>query len=124
MTRFLGFAAFGFAFDLTLLALLREFTDLPRPAAVSIAFWITYILNFFLNRYFAFDAAHRNLGGQLTRFIPQVLVDYGLTVGGVELYAALGANELVARVIAGGTNAVFNYVMYRFWTFRGADQNH
>ncbi len=117
LTRFLGFAALGFAIDVSLLALLSTYADLPRWADVSIAFWITYAINFVLNRYFAFDAAHRDLSGQLTRYIPQVLTDFALTVFGVELYTYLGASLIAARIIAGATNAIFNYVVYRFWTF-------
>lgn len=124
LTRFLAFAALGFTIDVTLLFLLETFTSLPLWASVSIAFWITYTVNFVMNRYFAFDAGHRDLSGQLTRYIPQVLVDYGLTVFGVELYTYLGAGLILARVIAGATNAIFNYVMYRWWTFGRSRSSH
>ncbi|GEM_PF-3012331 len=120
LTRFLAFAALGFTIDVTLLFLLDYFTPLPLWASVTIAFWITYSINFVMNRFFAFDAAHRDLSGQLTRFIPQVLIDFGLTLGGVELYTYLGASVIMARVIAGATNAIFNYVIYRWWTFGGS----
>ncbi|GIF61984.1 hypothetical protein Ais01nite_00190 [Asanoa ishikariensis] len=116
--RFLGLAGVGFAFDLTLLAVLDAVTPLPPAATVSIAFWATYALNFALNRTFAFHASGDGVRGQLARFAPQVLGDYVLTVAGVTVLGALGIGLVPARIIAGGTNLVFNYVLYRWWTFR------
>lgn len=121
-TRFTGLAAIGFAFDLTLLALLNRFTPLPTAATVSIAFWVTYALNFTLNRYFAFEAHGHDhpVGPQVLRFVVQVLGDYVLTLGGVIALQRLGLNIVLARVGAGGTNLVWNYLLYRFWTFKDA----
>ncbi len=118
VTRFLALAGVGFAFDLTLLAVLDAVTPLPTAATVSIAFWTTYALNFALNRRFAFHASGHGVRGQLVRFAPQVLGDYVLTVAGVTALGALGVGLVPARIIAGGTNLVFNYVLYRWWTFR------
>ncbi|WP_203718633.1 GtrA family protein [Asanoa siamensis] len=118
MTRFLALAALGFGFDLTLLAVLDATTPLPPAATVTIAFWLTYALNFALNRTFAFHANGHGVRGQLARFAPQVLGDYVLTVVGVTALGALGLGLVPARIIAGGTNLVFNYVLYRWWTFR------
>ncbi|HTF09444.1 MAG TPA: GtrA family protein [Asanoa sp.] len=118
LTRFLALAALGFAFDLTLLAVLHAVTPLPTAATVSIAFWVTYALNFALNRNFAFHADRQGVRGQLARFAPQVLGDYLLTLIGVTLFGALGLGLVLARIASGGTNLVFNYVLYRWWTFR------
>ena len=116
--RFLAFAALGFAFDLGLLLLLRHMTPLPGYACVSIAFWATYALNFVLNRYFTFEANHSNVGPQLARFAVQVIGDYALTLAVSLGLQALGLNLALSRLAAGGTNLVFNYVLYRWWTFR------
>lgn len=120
LARFLIFSGTGFLIDVTLLFLLEVFTPLPRWAAVSIAFWITYLgFNFPMNRRFSFHADSGSASKQFVRFIPQVLADFALTVGGVEFYARVfGVSDVVARVIAGFTNLVLNYIAYRFWTFR------
>jgi putative flippase GtrA len=118
LPRFLLLSAVGFAFDLTLLTLLHRLTSLPNAAAVTLAFWATYALNFALNRHIAFGAHGRPMGPQLARFVPQVLGDYGLTLTAVLALQAIGLPLTVARVVAGGTNLVFNYVLYRWWTFR------
>jgi putative flippase GtrA len=118
LTRFLALAGLGFGFDLALLAVLDAVTPLPAPATVTIAFWLTYALNFALNRTFAFRAGGHGVRGQLVRFAPQVLGDYALTVAGVAALGALGVALVPARVVAGGTNLLFNYALYRWWTFR------
>jgi len=118
LPRFLLLAGVGFAFDLALLTLLHRFTPLPNAASVTIAFWVTYALNFVLNRYFAFHANGRAVGPQLARFVPQVLGDYVLTLTAVLALHAIGLPLTVARIVAGGTNLVFNYALYRWWTFR------
>jgi len=118
LTRFLAFSAVGLTFDLTVLALLDTFTPLPYQASVTIAFVLTYALNFMLNRWFAFDAAHGPVVGQLRRFIPQVTADYLLVVFGVTLLVELGVPLVPARVLSAFTNAVLNYCAYRWWTFR------
>lgn len=119
LTRFLFFSGVGLSFDLAVLALLDALTPLPYLASVTIAFVLTYALNFCLNRWFAFDAAHGGAGGQLRRFLPQVTADYLLVVFGVTLLVELGLPLLGARVLSAFTNAVLNYCAYRWWTFRG-----
>jgi putative flippase GtrA len=118
LTRFLAFSAFGLTFDLTVLVLLDLFTPLPYQASVTIAFVLTYALNFVLNRWFAFDAAHGHVGGQVGRFLPQVTADYLLVVFGVTVLVELGLPLVAARVVSASTNAVLNYCAYRWWTFR------
>lgn len=118
LTRFLAFSAVGLTFDLSVLALLNAFTPLPYQASVTIAFALTYALNFALNRWFAFDAAHGRVEGQLARFLPQVTADYLLVLFGVTVLVELGVPLLPARVLSAFTNAVLNYCAYRWWTFR------
>ena len=115
--RFAAFGMLGLGIDLALLALLLAVTTLPRVAAITVAFLATYAINFALNRRFSFEA-DGSLAGQLRRFAGQVAVDYLLTLGAVQSFTALGVPVLAARVLAGGTNATFNYLTYRFWTFR------
>lgn len=120
--RFACFGAAGLAFDVSLLWLLVTLTPLPQAVAITLAFAVTYLINFFLNRRFAF-ASDGNVRTQLVRFAPQLGVDYVLTMTAVETLAGLGIALLVARVLAGGTNAAFNYVTYRWWTLRPGRSN-
>ena len=117
-TRFLLFSGVGLTFDLSVLWLLRTWTELSLQEAVTVAFVLTYALNFVLNRFFAFAAGHGQVSGQLGRFLPQVLADYLLVLFAVSLLVAAGLPDLVARTLSAATNAVLNYCAYRWWTFR------
>jgi putative flippase GtrA len=117
LTRFAAFGALGLAVDLTLLALLHRVTPWPVAVCVTLAFAVTYAMNFALNRRFAF-ASHGEVSTEAARFLPQVGLDYLLTVAAVETMTSLGLGLLAARFLAGGTNATFNYCAYRWWTFR------
>lgn len=118
LPRYLALAALGFGVDLTLLWTLHRFTDLPAFAVVSIAFWLTYALNFALNRRLSFHATDGPLGRQVLRFLPQVLADFVLTLTAVLALRAIGLPLTVSRIAAGATNLAFNYVLFRWWTFR------
>jgi putative flippase GtrA len=115
--RFAVLGGLGLGFDVCLLWLLVTVTALPEAAAVTLAFATTYVVNFFLNRRFAF-AADGPVGAQLLRFAPQIGIDYVLTLTAVEALTGLGLTLLAARILAGGSNAAINYTMYRWWTFR------
>jgi putative flippase GtrA len=117
LPRYLVFAGLGFLVDLSLLALLHHYTSLPSAATVTIAFWLTYTLNFALNRRLAFHAGDRSLKRQLVRFLPQVVGDFVLTLTAVVALQEAGLGLTLARVVAGGTNLIFNYILYRWWTF-------
>lgn len=123
ITRFAAFGALGLAIDVTILMVLRIWTPLPLQAALIIAFAITYLINFFLNRRFAFHAGH-GVSRQLTKFVPQVTADYALTAVGVGFLTSLGMPTFFARVLSASTNAVLNYVAYRYWTFRPLRKKH
>lgn len=119
LTRFLFFSGLGYGFDVTVLTLLEFAGWLPLIPNILIAFVLTYTLNFFLNRTFAFDAAHQDVTRQLGKFIPQVSVDLALTLGATWfLTEYVGLPVYISRTLAAFTNLVFNYTMYRFWTFR------
>ena len=124
LTRFLLFSGVGLSFDLAVLFLLHRYTPLPLWLAVTVAFVLTYALNFVLNRWFAFDAAHGHAGAQLRRFLPQVLVDYLLVVFAVSVLVGLGMPVILARTLSAATNAVLNYCAYRWWTFQDGATAH
>lgn len=115
-----GFAILGlftFAVDLALLAALRQWTGLSRPAAVSIAYLTAFALNFVLNRVVNFRS-HAPAGPQLLRFVAVFVCDYAITVGVTTGLAALGFPLVVARVTASGFVTAFTYSASRWWVFR------
>jgi putative flippase GtrA len=121
-----GFAilgAFTLSVDLTLLVLLRHWTRLPLPAAVSIAYLSAFGLNFVLNRTVNFRS-HAPVGSQAVRYALVVLGDYLLTVGVSSGLTAVGLDFQIARLTASLFVAVFTYSASRWWVFRDRPSAH
>jgi putative flippase GtrA len=115
-----GFAilgAFTLSVDLALLVLLRHRTQLPLPAAVSIAYVCAFGLNFVLNRTVNFRS-RAPVGSQAFRYALVILGDYLLTVGVSSGLSALGLDFQIARLFASFVVAVFTYSASRWWVFR------
>ncbi|WP_306214201.1 GtrA family protein [Actinoplanes sp. RD1] len=117
MAGFAELGAFTFAVDLALLAMLRAWTPLPLPVAVSIAYVVAFALNFVLNRTVNFRS-HAPAGPQAARYAVVIAGDYLITVGASTALAAAGLPFAVARVAASGIVAVFTYSASRWWVFR------
>jgi putative flippase GtrA len=119
---FLGFClinSFTFGVDLVLLYLLHGLLNLPVPVAVSVAYACAFALSYFLNRIFNF-ASHAPVGPQLTVYVVVVVINYlAFILGFVSLLTALGVDYRVARVVAGGCEAVYMYSAMRWVVFRG-----
>ena len=115
-----GFAilgAFTFGIDLALLALLRTYTALPIPVAVSAAYLVAFAINFLLNRVVNFRS-HAPVGGQALRYALVVSGDYAVTVAGTSAFVAAGWDFRLARIAAAAGVAVFTYTAARWWVFR------
>ncbi len=117
MAGFAILGSFTFGVDLALLAMLRHWTPLSRPVAVSIAYLAAFLLNFALNRTVNFRS-HAPAGPQILRYTAVFLGDYVITVGATTGLAALGLPLAVARVTASGFVAAFTYSASRWWVFR------
>lgn len=118
---FLGFAIINsgtFAVDLLLLTALHGGLGLPVWFAVSVAYACAFGLAFVLNRTFNFHS-HAPVAGQAVVYTVVVVVNYLafiLGVGGG--LAALGLDYHLARVLAGGCEAVYMYSAMRWVVFR------
>ncbi|GAA2873808.1 hypothetical protein Acy02nite_31650 [Actinoplanes cyaneus] len=117
MAGFAILGSFTFAVDLALLAVLRHWTPLPKPVAVSIAYLAAFVLNFVLNRTVNFRS-HAPAGPQALRYVAVFVGDYVITVGVTTGLAALGLPLAAARIAASGFVAAFTYSASRWWVFR------
>jgi putative flippase GtrA len=115
-----GFAilgAFTLSVDLTLLVLLRRWTRLPLPVAVSISYVCAVALNYVLNRTINFRS-RAPVGGEAIRYAVVMLGDYLFTVGVSTGLTAMGLDFRIARLIASFIVAIFLYAASRWWVFR------
>ncbi|MEU9509077.1 GtrA family protein [Micromonospora sp. NPDC048170] len=116
-SRFLLVGALSYLFDLGVLVVLHGLLGVPLAVATTLAFGSTLLLNFGLNRAFAFRSTGL-AGPAFVRYLALVVVNYVLTLLMVTGFAALGVSYVVAKTGATAVNAVLNYVAYRWWVFR------
>lgn len=116
-----GFAAissFTYAVDLALLAVLFDVVGLPYPLAVTIGYVTAFALAFVLNRWLNFRS-HGSVTRQSGRYVLTAVSNYLLFILLLSsTLEALGVQFLVARLVAGACEAVYMYLMMRFFVFR------
>lgn len=117
----IGFAAisgFTYAVDLTILYLLDVVVRVPYPLAVTVGYVVAFGLAFVLNRWLNFQS-HGPVGQQGGRYVLTVLSNYAVFILGLaSLLEAQGVPGLAARLVAGAGEAVYMYLMMRFFVFR------
>ncbi|MFD6400600.1 GtrA family protein [Nocardia sp. NPDC060249] len=120
---FLGFAlinSFTFGVDLLLLTLLHGGFGLPVWLSITLAYIAAFGLSFLLNRTFNFHS-HAPMGKQAAVYVVVVLVNYLAFILGVGSgLTALGLDYHLARLLAGGCEAVYMYCAMRWIVFRRA----
>jgi putative flippase GtrA len=118
---FLGFAVintFTFGVDLLLLTVLHGGLRVPLPAAVTAAYVSAFALSYYLNRTLNFRS-HAPLGPQVVVYVAVVVVNYLAFILGVStVLSAMGMEYHVARILAGGCEAVYMYSAMRWVVFR------
>lgn len=118
---FLGFAVintFTFGVDLTVLTLLHGVLRAPLPLAVTVGYAAAFGLAYYLNRTLNFRS-HAAVGPQLTVYMVVVVINYLAFILGVSSgLAAVGVEYHLARIVAGGCEAVYIYSAMRWLVFR------
>ncbi|MFH5210301.1 GtrA family protein [Antrihabitans spumae] len=121
----LGFAcinSFTFAVDLLLLTVFHGLWDWPVPVSVTVAYVMAFALSFVLNRTFNFRS-HSPVGRQAVRYAIVIAINYFAFILGVGTgLVAIGLEYHLARLVAGGCEAIFMYLAMRFVVFRSTAQ--
>nr|CRL55970.1 GtrA family protein [Mycolicibacterium fortuitum subsp. fortuitum DSM 46621 = ATCC 6841 = JCM 6387]CRL79471.1 GtrA family protein [Mycolicibacter nonchromogenicus] len=118
---FLGFAlinTFTFGVDLAILTALHGALRTPLPVAVTVGYAVAFGLAYYLNRTLNFRS-HAAVGPQLTVYVLAVVINYLAFILGISSgLAALGVEYHLARIVAGGCEALFMYSAMRWVVFR------
>ena len=117
LVRYLVVGGASFAVDAGLLLTLHDGVGWPRLVAASIAFWTALLLNFTLNRIWAFRG-HEDVKVSLARYLTVVGFNYLGSLVILEVGTRLGAALIVAKALATGLTVLWNFLAYRFWVFR------
>lgn len=101
--------------DLGLFWLLTTVGVIPGVAS-AISFLSAFAVNYQGNKSIVFRATHSP--GALWRYIALVLVNLGLSTGGVTLGVAIGLLPIIAKIITMVIVAIVNFITMRLWVFR------
>jgi putative flippase GtrA len=106
--------------DMATLAILARGLGVNFVLATWLGTVVGSLANFFVNKYWAFEAGGTPAGGQLARFILVQVGSSGLNTGGVwALRKHAGVELFVARLIAAVAVFLFwNYPLNRLFVFR------
>lgn len=121
---FLGFAlinTFTFGVDLAILTALHGGLRAPLPVAVTVGYAGAFGLAYYLNRTLNFRS-HAAVGPQLTVYVMVVVLNYLAFILGVSSgLAAMGVEYHLARIVAGGCEAIYMYSAMRWVVFRASE---
>jgi putative flippase GtrA len=118
VVRFLLIGGLSFALDLGLLAVLHEAFGVELWIATPIAFVVSLIFNFLLQRIFTFKATNHG-GVSAAKYL--LLVAFNIVVSDLIVtgFDAFGWSYIIGKATATVLTTVWNYWLYRHWIFKG-----
>ena len=117
VVRFLFVGGLSFALDLGLLALLHEVFGVELWLATPVAFVVSLVFNFLLQRMFTFRATNKG-SVSAVKYILLVIVNIAVSDLVVTGSDALGWSYLIGKAWATVMTTVWNYFLYRHWIFK------
>jgi putative flippase GtrA len=120
---FVGFAAINtstFCADLLILTVLHSQLRVPYPVAVAVGYAVAFAAGFVLNRVLNFRS-HDPVGRQVVVYLGVIALNFAILLSASSALEAVGVQYQLARVAAGGCEALFMYAAMRWVVFRGAD---
>ena len=115
--RFLTVGAPATLIQYAVLVVLVELCSLKPAPASSFGFAVSAVANYLLNRRFTFGSSrpHRDAAA---RFLAVVLLGLLLNYAAMSLLTALGANYVLAQLIATGAVLILNFALGSLWVFK------
>ena len=114
--RFVMVGGLSVVVDAGMLVLLHGVLHIWLPVATALAFAGAFVVNFGLNRIWAFGS-NGAVGRQLGRYLTLVAANLALTVILVPTLTWLGLPYLAAKLLTTGVLSVANYLISRRWIF-------
>lgn len=114
--RYLVVGAFSFAFDVGLLALLHNVFGIALPVSTPVAFLLSFLVTFSLQRSLAFRSTD-GVAPSMLRYTSLVAANAVATTLIVALADASGLPWLVGKIAAVVCTTIWNYFAYRNWIF-------
>lgn len=111
--RYLFVGGSTFVLDFSLLALLHGALGLSITIATSIAYWVSILYNFVLNRYWTFDAREkRSLKRHIATYSALLVINYIFVLVFIAITSHY-IHYLIAKAIAVLLQMVWTYPIYK-----------
>jgi putative flippase GtrA len=115
--RYLLVGGTTFVLDFGILVLLHGAMNIGIAAATSVAYWVSIIYNFTLNRYWTFDSREKDsLQRHITTYFFLLVINYFFVVIFVS-YASDHINYIEAKAIAVIIQMIWTYPVYKHYIF-------
>lgn len=114
--RYLMVGGFSFVFDFGVLWLLYEVFHVPLPISTPVAFLLSFVVTYTLQRTVAFRASD-GVAPSVVRYAILVAVNTVATTAIVWASDAIGLPWAVGKVTAVVATTVWNYFLYKHWVF-------
>lgn len=111
--RYLAIGGTTFIIDFGILFILHGKLKFGIAAATSVAYWVSIIYNFVLNRYWTFDSREKeSLQRHITTYFFLLVLNYIFAVTFVS-FASDHINYIVAKAIAVVIQMIWTYPVYK-----------
>jgi dolichol-phosphate mannosyltransferase len=119
LVRFAAVGASGYVVNLAVFAACVHILKIDYRIASVIAFVVSVVNNFWLNRHWTFDAKHVRAMHQGMRFFAVSVVTFGFTyVVLVALVSSTGMEKVFAQAIAIAAGTPLSFIGQKLWSFR------
>ena len=119
LIRFVTVGASGYVVNLAVFAVCVHLVGIDYRISAVIAFAVSVLNNFWLNRHWTFDARHGHPIFQGARFFAVSLVAFAFTyVVLVTLVSTAGMTKVVAQAIAIVAGTPLSFLGQKLWSFR------
>jgi putative flippase GtrA len=119
LIRFATVGASGYVVNLGVFAGCVHLLGIDYRISAVIAFVVSVINNFWLNRHWTFDAKHEHPMFQGARFFAVSLVTFGFSyVVLISLVDGAAMSKVVAQAIAIVTGTPLSFIGQKLWSFR------
>jgi putative flippase GtrA len=117
--RFAIVGATGYAVNLAVFALCVHLLGIDYRVSSVLAYVVSVLNNFWLNRHWTFDAREAHPAGQGIRFFLVSLVAFGISEGVlIGLVEGAGAPKVLAQAVAIVAAMPINFIGQKLWSFR------